>query len=189
MSQQETTSHDSADVENSTNNSATADASQPSAPAHPASVQTNPTIKPTLIALGLAIVVVLAIVGVILSNQRALGGQSIAEIAAQVVAIVGLLIGLRLLLRIFILTRTTYSVNTERIQRKYTLFLRTSKREVPIQMVRSSQLEQSRIQKILGYGSIRVNEGLGGIRLEHVENPHEVQDVISTHSVDEPATV
>jgi len=146
----------------------------------PENVQRTPTIKPTLVALGITILGLVVAIALILSNAQSLGGQNTAEVAVQVVGVLGILIILRFAIRIFVLTRTTYEVDEERIQRKYSLFLRTKVREVPIEMIRSSQLQQNRIQNLMGYGDIKVNEDLGAINIENVSDPHQIQSLISS---------
>lgn len=143
-------------------------------------LRTNPTIRPTLVWMGISMVATIAVVAAILQNQQALGSADTTEIVVQVVGVIELLVLTRLAIRVFVLTRTTYEVDDSRIRRQYSLFLRNSSREVPMEMVRSSQLEQNRVQNLLGYGTIRVNQGLGGIRLENVEEPRRIQSRIST---------
>lgn len=176
QSQQQTS--ESADVQHAENNqSERADAKSPTGSE---SLQTTPSVRPTVVQMAIAFLGIIAVVAAISLNQHALGGQDNAEIATQVVGVIGLLIILRLAIQIFVLTRTVYEINENRIQRRYSLFLRTSSREVPIEMVRSNELEQKRVQKVMGYGTVRVNQGLGDIRLENVRNPHLVQSMISS---------
>lgn len=149
------------------------------------SFRTTPTIRPTLVWIAITILGLIAAVAVITANQEALGGQNTAEIAVQIVAILGILIIIRLGIRIFILTRTEYLINEEYVRRKYSLLMRTKEREVPISVIRSGQLEQNRIQYILGYGNIKLNEDLGAIRLDNIRDPHDIQSLISDHRIEE----
>lgn len=176
MSQSEAKPQERDDVQESKNQTMSSDTS---ARQHTEKVRRTPTIKPTLVWLGVVILgLVIAIFG-ILNNQQSMGGQSTAEVAVQVVGVLGILIILRLAIRIFVLTRTTYELDQQRIQRKYSLFMRTRVREVPIEMIRSSQLQQNRIQNLMGYGDIKVNEDLGSISIENVNDPHQIQSLIS----------
>ena len=143
-------------------------------------VETGPTIRPVLIWMGIAVVVAVGIVALVSSNAEILGGPNLAEILVQAVVVLAVLVVARFGIRAAILTRTTYVVTGKTIRRKYTLLMRTRVREVPTDLIRSSELRQSRIQKLLGYGTIAINQGLGEIRLEHVHEPAAVQEAISS---------
>lgn len=143
--------------------------------------RTTPTVRPTLIWIAVTVLAVSASIAVIVANQQLLGGPNMVEIAVQVVVVIGALIMLRLAIRIFILTRTTYEVDKQRVSRKYALLMRSSEREVPIEIIRSSHLQQNRVQSLLGYGDITINEDLGAIRLDNVKNPHQLQSMISDY--------
>ena len=141
-------------------------------------VETGPTIRPVLIWMGIAVVIAVGVVALIASNAEALGGQDLAGILVQAVVVLTVVVVARFVIRAAILTRTTYEVTGETVRRRYTLLMRTRVREVPTDRIRSSELRQSRIQKLLGYGTIAINQGLGEIRLEHVEEPMAVRNAI-----------
>lgn len=143
-------------------------------------VETKPTVRPTLVWMGVTVALALAIAGFVATNQSAFGGPETTQVLQQVVAIVALLSLTRLTIKVFVLIRTTYRVTSDGVVRKYTLLLRTQERQVPSGMVRSSELRQSRVQKVLGYGTIKVNRGLGEITLENVASPDEVREALTT---------
>lgn len=147
--------------------------------------RTTPTVRPTLIWIAVTVLAVAASIAVIVANQQLLGGPNMVEIAVQVVAVIGALIVLRLAIRILILMRTTYEVDEQRVSRKYALLLRSSERDVPIEFIRSSHLQQNRVQSLLGYGDITINEDLGAISLENVPDPHQLQSLIADYRFDE----
>lgn len=142
-------------------------------------IETRPTVQPTLILMGVTVLLGLGLTGYVASNPETFGGPETARILLQVISAVALLVLVRLIITVFVLTRTTYRITTSRITREYTLLLRTWEREVPVGMIRSSELQQSRVQKLLGYGTVRVNRGLGAIRLENVREPDEIRDALT----------
>jgi hypothetical protein len=142
-------------------------------------IQTTPTIRPVLVWMVITVALAAAAIGYIAGNVEAVGGQDIANILVQVVGAIAVLVLVRLAIKVFVLTRTEYLVDESRIRRQYSLLMRTWEREVPAEMIRSRELRQSRIQKLLGYGTIEINRGLGDIRLENVANPHEIGDALT----------
>lgn len=148
-------------------------------------IQTNPTIRPVLVWMVITVALAAAVIGYISGNVEAVGGQEIANVLVQVVGAIAVLVLVRLAIKVFVLTRTEYLVDESRIRRQYSLLLRTWEREVPAEMIRSRELRQSRIQKLLGYGTIEINRGLGDIRLENVANPHEIADALTVIARDD----
>ena len=154
------------------------DSSRPQAAAS-LPIETSPTIRPVLVWMVITVALAAAVIGYVSSNTDQVGGQEIANILVQVVVVIALLVLVRLAIKVFVLTRTKYVVDATRIRRQYSLLLRTWEREIPSEMIRSRELRQSRIQKLLGYGTIEINRGLGDIRLENVENPHDIADALT----------
>lgn len=142
-------------------------------------VETSPTIRPPLVWMGLTVVVSLLIVGYLATNPQAVNGEDVARILIQVVGVIAMLILIRLIIQIFILTRTNYRVDEDKVKRSYSLLLRTWEREVPIEMVRSSEFRQNRVQKLMGYGTIEINRGLGELQLENIEESTAAREAIS----------
>ncbi|MGM0371783.1 MAG: PH domain-containing protein [Halobacteriota archaeon] len=153
---------------------------------HRLPVETRPTIRPVLVWMAIVISMGVGAIALVFSKADAVGGPELAKILIQAVGILTLLVVLRLAIRAVILRRTTYTITNDTVRRQYTLLLRTRVREVPADVIRSSELRQSRIQRFLGYGTLAVNEGLGEIDLEHVPDPQAIRgalrDVIDTRS-------
>ena len=143
-------------------------------------IEAKPTIRPVVIWMAIAILLAIGIIAYIWTHTDSFGGQETAEILMKVVGVVGLLVLIRLAIRVFILRRTTYTVSADYIKRTYSLFLRTWERQVPVDMVRSYELHQNRLQRLMGYGTITINRGLGDIRLENVQQPHDIHDALGS---------
>lgn len=142
-------------------------------------IEVTPTIRPSLIWIGVTTVLGAAVIAYLMTNQQRIG-PSIADALIRIVAVLTLLVVLRFLIHIFILRRTRYRVDSNRVLRRYSLLFRTWEREVPIEKVRSSEFRQSRVQTLLGYGTISVNQGLGSLELADIKNPSMVREAIST---------
>lgn len=142
-------------------------------------IETRPTIRPVLVWVFLTIFVGSALVIYISRNVEKVGGPSVAEVTMQVVAVIAILIVIRFAIRAFILTRTTYEVGENYVRREYTLLLRTRAQIVPTEVIRSIEMSQSRVQKLMGYGTISMNKGLGDIRLENLRKPHETHGALA----------
>jgi uncharacterized membrane protein YdbT with pleckstrin-like domain len=143
----------------------------------------HPTIRPTLILFGLTVVVSALLMIGITTNPDLVGDENLAEIAIWVVAFVTLLVVLRLLVKIFVLRRTRYKISGTELQREYTLFYRRQAREIPMHRLRGLELDQGRIQTLLGYGDVRfltggTNQSLGFLTFENLDNPDEIRDEI-----------
>jgi len=142
-------------------------------------LRTVPSIRPVLVWMGVTVLAAVVVAGVILLNQNAFGGAQTANLLLNALLVLTLLAVIRLSIRVFILTRTQYVIDSNHITRRYSLLMRTWSREVPIHRVRSSELRQSRIQHVLGFGTVEVNQGLGGIQLENVHNPEQVRETLT----------
>lgn len=143
-------------------------------------IRTHPTLRPTLIWLGIVTVLGVAVTVTLGTTPGVVGGPETANVAIQAVGLLTVLGILRFLIRLYVLKQTEYVVDADTITRKYELFFRTCQRTVPISKVRSHELRQSRVQKLLGYGTISLNQGLGAIELENVSGPHSLYDNVST---------
>jgi uncharacterized membrane protein YdbT with pleckstrin-like domain len=95
---------------------------------------------------------------------------------AGVIAVLGSLVLLRLLGRLYALTRTTYSVTSTEIRRERAFLFSRSSREVPVSRIRGVEMTQSPFQRLFGYGTVAVltagpNQSLGFVSLEQVPEP------------------
>ena len=138
-----------------------------------------PTVRPTLVWLVIVGLGGGALTGLVVSSPELFGGPTQANVVGNAVLLLTGIGVVRFLIRVYVLRRTEYVVDERSLIRRYSLLLRTWRREVPLTMVRSHQLEQGRIQKLLGYGTISVNEGLGDIRFENVRDPDDLNEVIA----------
>ncbi|WP_262177532.1 PH domain-containing protein [Haloarcula laminariae] len=141
-------------------------------------LRTRPTIRPTLVRLGVVLVVGLALFGVLRARPRLLGEPSISKTAALVVALITLVLVIRFVVRIIILKQTTYVITADRVELSYELLFRVRSKGVRFDKLRSHELNQNRVQSLLGYGTLSLNRGLGPIRLENVEEPELVYRTI-----------
>lgn len=147
-------------------------------------IKTTPTLRPTLVWLGLVVSVGLVSVLYLTLRRETFANPETANILIQAIAILTLIGVVRFLVRLYILKRTRYVVDPDTVTRKYDLLFRSRRREVPFSMVRSHELRQSRIQKLLGYGTIVLNEGLGPIELENVPEPRQFYRAIQSNAKD-----
>ncbi|QLH81372.1 PH domain-containing protein [Halosimplex pelagicum] len=143
-------------------------------------LETNPTTKPTLIRLGLVLLLSLGLFGYLQFDPQALGSPDITNTAALIVLLLGLVLTIRFLVRTLVLTRTRYVVTGNRVEQRYELLYRTHSKGVRFDKVRSHELNQNRVQSLLGYGTISMNRGLGPLRLENVDEPQTVYETIRT---------
>jgi hypothetical protein len=151
-------------------------------PADDVLVETTPTLRPTAIRLALVVVVGLGIVVGLRLNPELLGTRAITGTAALVVGLLTVLLMLRYALRALVLLRTTYTVTPERIERRYELLFRTQVDAVRFDKLRSHELTQSRVQSLLGFGTVSMNRGLGALRLEDIADPHAVYETIESRA-------
>lgn len=138
-----------------------------------------PTVRPTLVWLAVVLLGGGILTALVVGNPGVFGGSDQANVVGNAVLLLTAIGVVRFLIRVYVLRQTEYVVDERSLIRRYTLLLRTWRREVPLSMVRSHQLEQGRIQKLLGYGTIAVNQGLGDLRFENVREPTELNEVIA----------
>lgn len=147
-------------------------------------LQTTPTLRPTLLLMGVNIVVGFAAIGFLLLNPTTVGGDAqLTELVTIAIVVLLLLILIRLMIRIFVLRRTRYVIREDVLRREYTLLYRHRAREVPVRQLRGHEYSQSRIQTMLGYGTIRMltggtNQSLGFVEFEDVPDPELVRQYI-----------
>ena len=117
-------------------------------------VETQPTLKPTAIALAVVVLIGTGIIAYLYANPSLLGSVDRTEIALNLVAILMVIALVRLLLRLYVLTRTRYVLTTDAVRREYTLLYRSFSRELPLAKVRSHELRRNRTETLLGIGSV-----------------------------------
>lgn len=141
-------------------------------------IETNPTVRPILVWMATTLVLAIGLIGYVSSNVDSFGGTEITNLIIQVIGVVTVLLLIRFTIKAFVLTRTTYHIGRRHVSRRYSLLFRAWEQTIPTSMIRSSELRQSRVQKLLGYGTIEINRGLGDVRLENVESPTELREVM-----------
>lgn len=141
-------------------------------------VESHPTIRPTVIQMVVILIVGITLILYLRGNPELLGERQRTQIAIIGVTLLVVLGELRLLVRAIVFTKTTYTVTDDRVKKEYQLFFRREQTEIPFDLVRSHEFSQSRIESVLGYGTIRLNRGLGTLQLENVERPHALNDAI-----------
>lgn len=155
-------------------------------------LEATPSIKPVLAWLVITVVAAAVVIGFIFAAPGLFGDAAVAEIAANVVFFVAVIAVVRLLVSLYILTRTRYIVTTAGVRREYTLLYRTWSRELPLRMIRGHELTRSRIETLLGVGSVEFLSGsvagsIGHLRFESLPDPNafrsSVQDQLSTKNL------
>ena len=146
--------------------------------------QTRPTLKPTLLALGLTVAMWVAVVGLLMSNPDLIITEDLTDVVEIVAHLIFAFVALRLLIRLYILSRMSYTVRDGRIIREYSLLYRYRRREVPIQKVRGVEIRRDPVETILGYGTVSVlsggvDQGLGFLTFDNVPNPDDVASALN----------
>jgi uncharacterized membrane protein YdbT with pleckstrin-like domain len=145
--------------------------------------ETGPSAKPVAVKLGVVAISGAIILGYLLMSPESLGNPETTRIATYVVAIIGLLIVLRYVIRIYLLKRYRYRITEDAIQWTYTLLYRTRARELPFSQLRGYDYTQDRIQTLLGFGTVEfltggTNQSLGFLAYENVAQPEEIRHII-----------
>lgn len=144
----------------------------------PVILETTPTVRPTLIRLGMVGLATTIIIGIIFANPTLLGSVEATNVVLLIVQLLAFIFVVRLVLRILILRRTKYSIKSDSVSREYRVLMRTVEREVPLDRVRSHEFTQSMTESLLGHGTIVLNRGLGTLKLENIPNPdHAYQQI------------
>lgn len=145
----------------------------------PGRYETHPTVRPTLVWLALVVLVGAGATGLLTARPGVVGGEEVADPVVRAVLLLTVAGVVRFLVRAYVLRRTTYVLDGDEVTRRYRLLLRVHERTVPLGMVRSHELNQSRVENLLGYGSITLNQGLGDIELENVPDPERVHERVT----------
>ena len=147
--------------------------------------ETTPTIRVTLIWFGITVVIGGGILLYFIANPELFGEKQLTDIVFWVIFLLFAAILLRFGIKMFILTRTNYVVTTDDIRREYELVYRRHARELPIEKIRGIEFDQSRIQSLLGFGTLSflaggTDQSLGFVEFENLKQPHEARDRIRT---------
>jgi len=135
----------------------------------------RPSTRPTVAA---AVTVTLLTLGIVI--WLFVDGESVVgdtgQTLAGVVGVLGSLVLLRLLGRLYALTRTSYYVTPTEIRRERSFLFSRSSREIPVSRIRGIKMTQTPFQRLFGYGSVAVltagpNQSLGFVSLEQVPEP------------------
>lgn len=146
--------------------------------------KTTPTLRPTLLLLGLSLLFGFVIIGYLITNPTFVAGdEQLTQIVTAASILLLIIIVVRLLIRLFVLSRTNYIIRTDVLRREFSLFLRHWSREVPVRRIRGHEYSQNRIQTILGFGTVRMltggtNQSLGFVEFEDVPEPEKVEKYI-----------
>lgn len=144
-------------------------------------ITVRPTVRPPLILAGITLLVGGIISMSLYANPRSLGG--VAEPASRVVTIITVIATLGFLWKMYLLRRTEYRLRPEMIERRYDFLYRKRHRKLPIQRVRGYELDQGRIEGLLGYGTVvflsgGTNQSLGFLEFESVPDPQRVRQFV-----------
>lgn len=132
-------------------------------------VETQPTLKPTVASLAAVLLGGVAALALLFTNPTLLGAVERTEIAANLVVLLTIVAAGRLLLRLYVLTRTRYVLTADSIRREYSLLYKTFSRELPLSKLRSYELRRSRIETALGIGTVAFLTGSVAQSPAHLE--------------------
>lgn len=138
----------------------------------------TPTVKPALIRLGLTLFIGAVVIGVLFTNPELLGSPDVTNVALIVVQLLVVIAVVRLGVELVVLLNTEYVVTDRTVRRQYSLLARVKSREVPYDLVRSTERSQGRIEYMLGVGSVSLNQGLGDLTLSYLPDHDAVYRLI-----------
>lgn len=149
-------------------------------------LETHPTLKPTLIWIGITGLVGLLATVALVTNPELLGAPEFTEIGVLIVVLLTMAATVRFLIRLYILKKMRYVVTTQGVRREYSLLYRTFSREVPLSKVRSHELRRNRIETLLGIGSVAflstgATRGMGYLVFDNVDDPESVRRLARRH--------
>lgn len=152
------------------------------APALP--FETTPALKPTLLLIALTLFVGTVTVGYLVANPETVAGDpGLTELVWNAVGVLVVLLLVRLVLRLYLLSRTRYVVDSDAVRREFSLLYRHESREVPLAQLRGHEFSQNRVQRLLGFGTVRMltggtNRSLGFVEFEDLPQPARVRDLL-----------
>jgi len=143
-------------------------------------LRTAPTTRPVMVLVALTVGLAVLVSLVVVADPSLVGGGDIANVVLNVVVLLALLVLGRLVLKIWLIKRTTYTITPTSLKREYTLLYRRYEREIPVKQLRGHEFTQSRIEYLLGYGTVRMLTGgtdrsLGFLEFEYIDDPAEVR--------------
>jgi len=143
-------------------------------------VETQPTLKPTAIAIAAVVLLGTGIIAYLYANPTLFGSVDRTEIALNLTAILMVIALVRLLLRLYVLTRTRYVLTTDAVRREYSLLYKSFSRELPLAKVRSHELRRNRTETLLGIGSVSfltgsVAQSPAHLRFQNVPDPERIR--------------
>lgn len=144
-------------------------------------LETQPTLKPTIASLAGVVGAGVLVIVYLFLDPTLLGTAARTEIAANLVMLLTFAGAARLLLRLYVLTRTRYVVTPDAVRREYSLLYKTFSRELPLAKVRSHELRRGRIETLLGIGTVAFLTGSmaqspAHLEFENVPNPERVRN-------------
>lgn len=146
--------------------------------------ETTPALKPTMLLIALTLFVGTVTVGYLVANPETVAGDpGLTELVWNAVGVLVVLLLIRLVLRLYLLSRTTYVVDVDAVRREFSLLYRHESREVPLAQLRGHEFSQNRIQRLLGFGTVRMltggtNRSLGFVEFEDLPRPTRVRDLL-----------
>lgn len=143
-------------------------------------LETSPTIKPTAAAILLTTLLGGGVMAYLFANPETLGNTGNTEVALNIVLLLTVIGIVRLLVRIYVLTRTSYVLTSDSIRREYTLLFKTFSRDLPLSMLRSHELHRSRLETLFGIGTVGFLTGSAAntpthVEFEHVSDPEHIR--------------
>lgn len=139
----------------------------------------RPTIRPTLVWMLVVVVLGGAAMWGVDTRPYIVGGRGPATLVVRALAFLTVIGVIRFLIRAYVLRRTTYRVGPEQVSKQYELLFRVQERTVPFSMVRSHEMNRGRVETLLGYGSITLNQGLGAMELRNVPDPDLIYEQVA----------
>ena len=149
-------------------------------------LQTDPTLRPTLILMLTVILIAGVLIG--LTNTVILslvGNETVTELITAVILILMFLILIRLIIRIIVLRQTSYIIRPNSLERETDLIFQYKSRKAPVDELRGFEYSQNTFQRLLGYGSIRLltggtDQSLGFIIFEDVASPDQAREYLDS---------
>ena len=153
-------------------------------------LETRPTLKPTLARLTVVLVAGIALVGYLFVKPTLLGPTERTEIAANLLILLTVVGAGRLAFELYLLTRTRYVITRESVRREYSLLYKTFSRELPLSKLRSHELHRSRIEAVLGVGTVGFLTGSiarspAHLEFENVPHPEQVRQQVRRQLLDD----
>lgn len=144
----------------------------------------SPSLRPTVAAaVTVGVITIILVVALFFTGDTLVGDTS--ESLAGVIGVLGSLVVLRYVGRMYVLRRTKYVVTRREVRRERKLLFSHSTREIPVSRIRGVEMTQTPLQRLLGYGSVSVltagpNQSLGFVSLSQVPEPRDRREELRT---------